>query len=112
MNIYTNDFRGYTTIVVEIEKTLPQYQVDAVIDELNQLAFNRFKPSCYERPLHIVNKSDEDIGVGHHFAVMSQQSLMTIQSTIDDITEIVTTGKLIDSTGSDWLARYRKRSVA
>jgi len=80
---------GYTTIVIEIEKDLKQEQVHSIIEELNSLAGGKFKPSCYEGPLKVINKYDEDIRIGHKFVIMSHQNESCIQSIINDIAEMI-----------------------
>lgn len=89
MRHYTNNFMGYTTIVIEIEKDLKQEQVESIVEELNSIAGGKFKPSCYQGPLKIINKHDEDIRIGHKFVIMCRQNESLIQATINDIAEMI-----------------------
>lgn len=106
MKHYTNTFRGYTTVVVEIEQTLQPYQVEAIVDILNELDPNPKNNGCIHQPLQVINKHDEDICLGHKFAVLTNHSDFTIQAQISDIAEIVSTGSLLTDTGYDLLAKY------
>ena len=105
MKHYTNTFHGHTTVVVEIEETLPVYQQNFIEDMLDELARG---PHTYFEPLTIINKHDEDIRVGHRFVVLCQQRPTTIDSTISDIAEIVSTGSLLTNTGYDLLAKFKE----
>lgn len=105
MKHYTNTFHGHTTVVVEIEKTLPLYQQNFIEDMLNELARG---PFTYSQPLTVINKHDEDISVGHRFVVLCRKHPQIIESTIADILEIVSTGSLITETGLDLLAKYKE----
>ena len=109
MKHYTNTFHGHTTVVVEIEKTLPLYQLNFIEDMLDELA--RYGPRglhTYVEPLTVINKHDEDIRIGHRFVVLCQQRSDTIDATISDIAEIVSTGSLLTDTGHDLLAKYKE----
>lgn len=105
MKHYTNTFHGHTTVVVEIEKTLPLYQLNFIEDMLDELARG---PHTYSEPLTVINKHDEDITIGHRFVVLCQQRSGTIDATISDIAEIVSTGSLVTDTGHDLLAKYKE----
>ena len=108
MKHYTNTFHGHTTVVVEIEKTLPLYQLNFIEDMLDELARG---PHTYFEPLTVINKHNEDIRIGHRFVVLCQQNPTTISSTISDIAEIVSTGSLLTDTGHDLLAKFKKEAA-
>jgi hypothetical protein len=108
MKHYTNTFHGHTTVVVEIEKTLPLYQLNFIEDMLDELARG---PHTYFESLTVINKHDEDIRVGHRFVVLCQQNPGTIDSTISDISEIVSTGSLLTNTGHDLLAKFKEETT-
>ena len=105
MKHYTNTFHGHTTVVVEIERTLPLYQLNFIEDMLDELARG---PHTYFEPLTVINKHDEDICIGHRFVVLCQQLPGTIDGTISAIAEIVSTGSLLTDTGHDLLAKYKE----
>ncbi len=105
MTHYTNTFMGHTTVVVEIEETLPAYQLNYIVDMLDELADGLHTHSA---PLKVINQRDEDVTLGHRLVVLSQHNPETINSIISDIAEIVSTGKLLTLTGVDLLAEFRE----
>jgi hypothetical protein len=108
MNYSINEFMGFTTIVVEIESTLPQYQQDAIVDILNDLSLTPDQPGCYSQPYQIINKHDEDIRIGHKFVILTNHNESTLNGEINCIIEIVKTGKLLTDTGYDYLTKYKE----
>ena len=84
MLYYTNTFRDYTTVILEIEDNIHANDIPQVREKLQSLG-----QIVDERSLHIINKSDEDIHTGWKFVVVTTQNASCIQSVIDDILEIL-----------------------
>jgi hypothetical protein len=84
MLYYTNTFRDYTTVILEIEDNIHANDIPQVREQLLGLG-----QIVDERSLHIINKRDEDIHTGWKFVVVTTQTASCIQSVIDDILEIL-----------------------
>ena len=83
-NIHTNTFKGFTTIILEIEDNIYTNDIKQIREELVSLGH-----MVDERPLCIINKNDSDMLFGWKFVVVSTQNESCIQSVINDIAEIL-----------------------
>ena len=82
--IHTNNFQGFTTIILEIEDNIYANDIEEIRKELESLG-----KMVYENSLNIINKNDQDVHYGWKFVVVSNQNESCIQSVIDDIVEIL-----------------------
>ena len=83
--IHTNNFQGYTTIILEIEDNIYVNDIETIRNQLQSLG-----KMVSESSLNIINKHNEDIHYGWKFVTVSNQNDSCIQSVIDDIAEILT----------------------
>lgn len=83
-SIYTNNFQGFTTIILEIEDNVYSNHIEKIRKYLESLG-----TMVYENSLNIINKYDEDMAYGWKFVVVSDQNETCIQSVINDIIEIL-----------------------
>jgi len=82
--IHSNNFHGFTTIILEIEDNIYVNDIEEIRKELESLG-----KMVYENSLNIINKNDEDVHYGWKFVVVSNQNESCIQSVINNIIEIL-----------------------
>ena len=87
MKHYTNTFKGYTTLVLEIEQDLSSDRLNLVKAYMRQLSLEYPRDGGYMGPNSIINKHDEDIRVGHRFCILSRHNESTILAELDDLIE-------------------------
>ena len=87
MKHYTNTFKGYTTLVLEIEQNLSEKKLNLIKAYMKQLSLEYPRDGGYMGPNSIINKHDEDIRVGHRFVILSSLNESTILAELNDLIE-------------------------
>ena len=87
MKHYTNTFKGYTTLVLEIEQNLSEKKLNLIKAYMKQLSLEYPRDGGYMGPNNIINKHDEDIRVGHRFVILSLLNESTILAELSDLIE-------------------------
>ena len=87
MKHYTNTFKGYTTLVLEIEQDLNPIKLNLVKAYMKQLSLEYPRDGGYIGPNNIINKHDEDIRVGHKFVILTRFNESTILAELNDLIE-------------------------
>ena len=85
MKHYTNTFKGYTTLVLEIEQDLSPVKLNLVKAYMKQLSVEYPRDGGYMGPNRIINKHDEDIRVGHQFCILSKHNESTLLAEMNDL---------------------------
>lgn len=87
MKAHTNTFKGFTTLVLEIEQDLSTEKLNLVKAYMKQLSLEWPRDGGYMGPNNIINNHDEDIRVGHKFCILSAMDESTIRAELDDLLE-------------------------
>ena len=87
MKHYTNTFKGFTTLVLEIEQDLSAEKLNLVKAYMKQLSLEYPRDGGYIGPNNIINKHDEDIRVGHKFCILSKHNESTLLAEMNDLIE-------------------------
>jgi hypothetical protein len=87
MKHYTNTFKGFTTLVLEIEQDLSPEKLNLVKAYMKQLSLEYPRDGGYMGPNSIINKHDEDIRVGHKFCILSAFDEHTTLAELNDLIE-------------------------
>lgn len=93
MNIFTNTFKGYTTLVLEIEQDLSEQKLNLVKAYMKQLSLEYPRDGGYMGPNEVINRSDEDIRIGHRFCILSKHDESTLLAEITDLIEELDTAE-------------------